>query len=408
MQDQVTAQQTAPAAKESTRLHYLDWLRVLAILMVFLYHAVHPFDTADWHIKNAETSMGLTAFLGFFYPWGMPFFFLIAGTGSWFALRRRTAGQYAKERVKRLLVPYIAGSILLWPIMLYLQWLHITRLPVGQDGAWQGTFMQFVLLHHAGFTPRWFGEVGFHLWFLGFLFSFSLLGLPLFMWLKRKSGQAFLSWLARVCMRRGGILVFIVPLLVVRLVLQPFFPLEHDWADFMYLMTFFALGYVLYAREEFQRAIRRDWAILLGLSIVSTFAWAYLALSIEDFSPYTAPHTLKDIVLWIAVATNGWCWTTFVLFIGMHYLNFTNRWLEYGQEAVLPFFMLHQPVIMAIAFFVVQWSAGIPIKLVTVVAGSFIVTVAIYELIVRRIGPLRTAFGMKGRPGRPLAPSPGR
>ena len=117
MDQQVAAGQTS-APRESTRLYYLDWLRVLAILMVFLYHAVHPFDTQAWHIKNAETSMGLTAFLGFFYPWGMPFFFLIAGTGSWFALRRRTARQYAKERVSRLLIPYIAGSILLWPIML--------------------------------------------------------------------------------------------------------------------------------------------------------------------------------------------------------------------------------------------------------------------------------------------------
>jgi surface polysaccharide O-acyltransferase-like enzyme len=364
--------------------------------MVFLYHAVHPFDTADWHIKNAETSMGLTIFLGFFYPWGMPFFFLIAGTGTWFALRRRTAGQYARERFNRLLIPYVAGCILLWPIMLYIQWLHIV-----QRGVWQGSFLDFVLVHHAGFTPRWFGEVGFHLWFLGFLFCFSLLGLPIFLWLKGESGQAFLSRLVGGCARRGGILVFIVPLLVVRLALQPLFPLEHDWADFFYLMTFFVLGYVLFAREEFQQAIRRDWPILLVMSIVTTFAWALLALSIEGFSPYTAPHTVKEIVLWILITTNGWCWTTFMLYIGMRYLNVSNRWLEYGQEAVLPFFILHQPVIMAIAFFVVQWNAGIPVKLATVVLGSFVVTLAIYELIIRRIGPLRTLFGMKARPKAP-------
>jgi glucan biosynthesis protein C len=407
MESQVTAGQTSSTPRESARLHYLDWLRVLAILMVFLYHAVKPFDVAGWHIKNAETSTAIMVFLGFFYPWGMPFFFLIAGTGSWFALRRRTARQFAEERVKRLLIPYIAGCILLWPIMLYIQWLHITQLPIGQEGSWQGTFKQFVLLHHAGFTPKWFGEVGFHLWFLGFLFCFSLLGLPLFLWLKGGSGRAFLSRLVGVCARRGGILVFVVPLLVVRLVLQPFFPAEHDWTDFFYLMSFFILGYVLYAREEFQRAIRRDWLILLVMSIVTTLAWAFLALSIDDFSPYAAPHTVKEIVLWILITTNGWCWTTFMLYIGMRHLNVSNRWLEYGQEAVLPFFMLHQPVIMAIAFFVVQWNAGIPVKLVTVVVGSFVATVAIYELIIRRIGPLRTAFGMKGRSGRPSAPVPG-
>ena len=392
MENQAALGQMDNTSQKPARLYYLDWLRVLAILMVFLYHAVKPFDPAGWHIQNTELSTTLMVFLGFFYPWGMPFFFLIAGTGTWFALRRRTASQYARERFNRLLIPYIAGCILLWPIMLYIQWLHIT-----QRGTWQGSFLDFVLVHHAGFTPRWFGEVGFHLWFLGFLFCFSLLGLPIFLWLKGKSGQAFLSRLVGICARRGGILVFVVPLLVVRLGLQPLFPLEHDWTEFFYLMTFFVLGYVLFAREEFQRAIRRDWPILLVMSIVTTLAWAFLALSIESFSPYTAPHTSKEIVLWILITTNGWCWTTFMLYIGMRYLNFSNRWLEYGQEAVLPFFMLHQPVIIAIAFFVVQWSAGIPVKLVTVVAGSFIVTLAIYELIIRRIGPLRTLFGMKGR-----------
>jgi len=407
MENQVTAGQTSSAPRESARLHYLDWLRVLAILMVFLYHAVKPFDVAGWHIKNAETSTAIMVFVGFFYPWGMPFFFLIAGTGSWFALRRRTAGQYARERVSRLLIPYIVGCILLWPIMLYIQWLHITRLPIGQEGSWQGTFSQYVLLHHAGFTPRWFGEVGFHLWFLGFLFCFSLLGLPMFLWLKGKSSQAFLSWLAGICMRRGGILIFVVPLVVVRAVFVPFFPAEHDWSDFFYLMAFFVLGFVLYAREEFQRAIRRDWPILLTTSIVTTLAFAFLGLSI-DFDPFHPTGTIPEIVLWIVISINGWCWSTLMLYIGMRYLNFSNRWLEYGTEAVLPFFVLHQPVIMAVAFFVVQWNAGIPVKLVSVVVGSFAVTMAIYELVIRRVGPLRRLFGMKARPGRPVAPSPGR
>jgi len=396
MQDQVTAEQTVTAPQESARLHYLDWLRVLAILMVFLYHATKPFDIAGWHIKNAELSEGVMVFTGFFYPWGMPFFFMIAGTGTWFALRRRTAGQFAKERFSRLLIPYITGCILLWPFMVYLQWLHET-----QTGVLQASYLDFLLSHHAGFSPQWFGAVGFHLWFLGFLFCFSLLGLPLFLWLKGRSGQAFLSRLAGICMRRGGILIFVVPLAVVRAVFVPFFPAEHDWSDFFYLMAFFVLGFVLYTREEFQQAIRRDWLILLTTSIVTTIAFAFLALSI-DFDPFHPTGTIPEIVLWIVISINGWCWSTFMLYIGMRYLNFSNRWLEYGTEAVLPFFVLHQPVIMAVAFFVVQWNAGIPVKLVAVVAGSFVVTMTIYELAIRRIGPLRRLFGMKARAVQPV------
>jgi glucan biosynthesis protein C len=322
----------------------------------------------------------------------MPFFFLISGTGSWFALRRRTAGQFAAERTRRLLIPYVAGCILLWPIMLYFQWRHLAI-----TGGWYGSFRDFVLLHRAGFSPMWFGEVGFHLWFLGFLFCFSLLGLPVFLWLKGDSGRAFLERLAAVCTRRGGILVFILPLLLVRLGLQPFFPEEHDWADFFYLLSMFVFGFVLYAHPAFTRAIRRDWPILLALAIASSAAWAYLAATAPNLEPEAAPHTMEEFGMWIAVTINSWCWTTFLLFIGMRYLDFRNRWLEYGQEAVLPFFLLHQPVIMAIAFYVVQWDAGIPVKLPTVVASSFLATLAIYELLIRRIGPLRTLFGMKGR-----------
>jgi glucan biosynthesis protein C len=400
MQRQVVSGQTAKVTRRSVRLHYLDWLRVLAILGVFLYHAVHPFDFLGWHIKNAELSMTVTVFLGLFFPWGMPFFFLIAGTGSWFALRRRTAGQYATERFKRLLIPYVAGCVFLWPIMLYFEWRHLTL-----TGAWVDSFWQHVLWHRAGFSPRWFGEVGYHLWFLGFLFCFSVLGLPLFLWLRGEAGQVVLSRLAGVCERRGGILVFILPLLMVRLGLQPFFPREHDWADFFYLMSMFALGYILYAHEGFTRAIRRDWPILLAIGIVSTVAWAYLALSAESLDVEYPPRTLRDFVFWTMITINCWCWTTFMLFVGMRYLDFSNKWLQYAQEAVLPFFLLHQPVIIAIAFYVVQWDAGIPVKLVTVVLGSFVVTLAIYELVIRRIAPLRTLFGMKGQPRAPLTQS---
>jgi glucan biosynthesis protein C len=398
MQSQIISGQTDRASRETVRLHYLDWLRVLAILGVFLYHAVHPFDQSDWTIKNAELSITVTVFLGLLFPWGMPFFFLISGAGSWFALRRRTAGQFATERFQRLLIPYFVGCILLSPIMLYFQWRHLDL-----RGVWHGPFWQYVLLHRAGFSPRWFGEVGYHLWFLGFLFCFSLLGLPLFLWLKGKSGQAVLTRLAGLCSRRGGILLFIIPLLLVRLGLKPFFPQEQDWADFFYLMSFFVLGFVLYAHEGFTRVIRRDWAILLIMVIVSTAAWAWLALADESLDLWTSPRTLQDFVLWTVITINGWCWTTFVLYIGMRHLDFGNKWLRYGQEAVLPFFLLHQPVIVAIAFYVVQWDAGIPVKLLTVVLGSFVASLAIYELAIRRTGPVRILFGMKAAAKPPTA-----
>jgi len=390
MQNQAISQQAGSAVRESARLHYVDWLRVLAILGVFLYHAVHPFDLTGWHIKNAELSTALTVGIVFLSLWGMPFFFLIAGAGSWFALRRRTASQYVSERFKRLLIPFVVGAILLMPVMLYFEWTHKTG-----TGDLAISFQEFVTDRNVGFSPRWFGALGYHLWYLGFLFSFALITLPLFLWLKGEPGRRIVSWLAGLCDRRGGILVFILPLLVIQLALRPFFPAEHDWADFIFRMSFFTLGYVLFADERFTRAIRRDWRIILAAAIVA-LAVTVAALAIGDpFAWSEAPGTPGFYFVWSFVTVNAWCWTVLVLFVGMRFLDFSNKWLRYGQEAVLPFFVVHQPVIIVIAFFVVQWSAGIPIKMLTVVLGSFAVSVGLYELVIRRIGLLRALFGMK-------------
>jgi len=81
-----------------------------------------------------------------------------------------------------------------------------------------------------------------------------------------------------------------------------------------------------------------------------------------------------------------------MLYVGMRYLNFANKWLVYGRETILPFYLLHQPVIIAIAFFVVQWDAGLTRKILVVVLGSFLVTLGLVELIVKRINVLMCAL----------------
>ncbi|MFN2168782.1 MAG: acyltransferase family protein, partial [Anaerolineae bacterium] len=94
----VVPPQTGSAAGGAVRLHYLDWLRVLATLGVFLFHAINVFGPFDFEINNAQRSDLILLIQVFFFPWGMPLFFLVSGMGSWFALRRRTAGQFTRER----------------------------------------------------------------------------------------------------------------------------------------------------------------------------------------------------------------------------------------------------------------------------------------------------------------------
>jgi peptidoglycan/LPS O-acetylase OafA/YrhL len=385
---------------ETGRLHYLDWLRVLLILGVFVYHAVSPFrEGREWHITNPERSVAVTSILIFLWPWALPLFFLVAGATSKFALRRRSNRQYIRERVARLLVPLIVGSILLSPLQAYLEALN--------RGSYQGPFLRYVpqmLAERTSgnlFTPLLFGELGFHLWFLGFLFAFSLLALPIFRWFERDRGQAFISWMGRLVAKRGGILVFIIPLALARLIVQPFYPEEHGWLDFVFSFLFFVLGYILYSDERFLSAIRRDRWLLVGGGVLNLVAFGALVAIVGDTAldwflteVFIVPGSIIGIVLF---ALSGWCWALCVLYLAMTRLNFSNQWLVYGNETIMPVYIFHQPIIVIIAFFVVQWDAGISVKMLAVVLGSLVITVGLVELVIKRIGALRGLFGMKAR-----------
>jgi peptidoglycan/LPS O-acetylase OafA/YrhL len=382
----------------SARLHYLDWLRVLAILGVFVFHAVHPFDHIDWHIKDPVPSLDVTLFNIFLFPWGMPLFFLISGAGSWFALRRRTGLQYAKERVTRLLLPFGVGSILFMPIMGYYELIH--------KGLYEGPFLDFILdldtmrffyteFNHLVLGPRMFGALGYHLWFLGFLFAFSLIALPLFLWLRGASGKRLIGRLAWLCGKRGGLLLLILPLTLIQVALRSHYPIEHDWADFATMLFFFVSGYVLYSDERFTRAIRRDWPLSLGVGLLTSVVILSSALSGIGASPSNVSSDLDVVLQWSVLSVNGLSWSLVIISLGMRYLDFRNRWLEYGQTAIMPLFLLHQPVIIIIAYYIVQWDAGIQVKLPIVLLGSLAVTLALFEGVIKCVEPLRSFFGIK-------------
>jgi peptidoglycan/LPS O-acetylase OafA/YrhL len=387
----------ASTDRKTERIHYLDWLRLILILGVFVFHAVSPFVPITWHIKNPDTSMILQGIILAFFPVGMPLFFLISGAGGTFALRRRSNQQYIWERVTRLLIPFIVGAILLTPFQKYLEALH--------KETFQGSFLSYIpqLLTNSFsgdlFTPLVFPRWGLHLWFLGFLFAFSLIGLPFFRWFQRDSGTTFMSWLDRLVQRRGGLLLFILPLVLVRLLIQPFFAEEHGWLDFVYFFLFFLMGYVIFSGEHFLGAIDRDRSLLLGVGLMclvalfgimgGTSGGAY-----DWFLTFVVPWSILVNILFTGIS---WCGALYFLYQASKYLNYSNRYLAYGNQTIMPFYLIHQPVIIVIAYIVVQWEIGILVKLLVVLLGSFTITIGLVELLIRPFKPMRKLFGMKSR-----------
>jgi glucan biosynthesis protein C len=386
----------APAKQK--RLYYLDWLRVLAVLTVFLYHTLRPFDFTYWHVKNTEQSLAITILLFFFSQWGMVLFFVLSGAACWFALRSRTGRQFLRERSLRLLVPLVVGILLFSPLQAYLETLN--------HGTFAGSFLQFVPWFVAHIQFSWHApwiSYPYHLWFLEFLWVFSLSALPLFLFLRGAAGSRAIDTLAAWCTRPGVIFLFILPIVLIRVTLGAAFSGENDWATFVYYLTFFVYGYLLFSRPSFAEAIRRQGWIALGIGILcflligATYAAGYLE---TWYSPsYTAGALLFQLLLTI----HTWAWIVFILSCGIRWLNFSTKRLSEANEAVLPFYVVHQPAIVVIAFYVVQWDMGILPKWLMISTLALALILVVYVLLIRRVNWIRWLFGMK-----PRKPIPGR
>ena len=155
----------------------------------------------------------------------------------------------------------------------------------------------------------------------------------------------------------------------------------------MYLV-FFILGYLVACDPRFRRAIERQRVAALVLGVAATLLAAYLLLS------ETVPSSRHALIA-ILRGCNSWFWLVAILGFGSRYLGFTNRTLRYSNEAILPFYILHQTVIVAIGFIIAAWSMGVMTKFVMLSVSSFIVIVSLYHLVIKRVGVLRVLFGMR-------------
>jgi len=372
------------------RHHDVDWLRVFATLVVFCFHSARFFDYGDWHVKNDELTVAMTVFVGFLsLQWMMPLFFVLAGAGTRFSLDFRTPGQYVKERFKRLLVPFIFGLLVLIPPQDYLE--QVTH------SGYQGTYVRFYPIFlrniHFWFDISWFGQ-GHHLWFLGFLFVFSLAALPLFLYLRGGSGQRRLSRLASFCEKPGVLFLLAVPIAVMHAVLEG--SEDGGWNGYVYL-AFFVCGYLVFSDPRFERAVSRHGKMALAVGVplmlmsLGVCAYFYFGKEIDLNHGYSA-----TAILWRVIkGFNAWVWIVAILSFGKKHLGFSNGVLQYARQAVLPFYILHQTVIILVGYHVVRWNAGVMAKYLVIGTASFVVIVGVYDLLVRRTNVTRVLFGMR-------------
>ena len=389
------------------RRYDIDWLRVLVMLAVFFFHCACFFDHNTWVLNNAERSIVADVFTGWFFMWFMPLFFLLSGVGSWYSLQSRSNGQYLSERVKRLLVPlYTVGLFLINPPQDYF-W-NFSNL--GFRGTfWENLSHYFSRLGHFSFTqPAGLLPVPDHghLWFLQFLFLISLVALPLLRYLRSEQGLHLIDTLAGWCHRRGGIFLFLIPVLLVRISLRSFaLPGLYTWIDFLEFLVFFVIGYILPADSRFTESIKKHGSTCLILGSFSALVISYFIFGL-GYKWGGTPFSLTFVLFETVFSISRWSFVAYFLSLAAKDLNINNRVLAYSNEAVLPFYILHQTIIVCVGWFVIGWNIGILPKYLIIAVVSFAVIMILYELLVRRLNVVRFFFGMRPRKKTSATPIP--
>ncbi|WP_257391867.1 acyltransferase family protein [Mesobacillus jeotgali] len=360
------------------RHYYLDWIRVLAMFTVFLYHCSMFFNSFEWHIKNNVIDDTYIEFFSLLVGnWIMPIFFMLSGMSAYYALKRRDSKSFLKERLLRLGIPLLLGIFLLSPPQVYVE-----RIVSKQ---FKGSFLHFFPHYFDGLYLEIggignFAFFGHHLWYLLMLLLFSVIMLPFF--LKKRDVES----------KDFNILHYLfipIPLSIAALTVNGIVNLG-SWGIIFYLLLY-VLGFYFFARDSLRLFVRK---IGFPAGLLSVF---FTAIYLSWVFLYGFPKGVSiswGLFLIIRVLL-VWNMLFYILYLGERYLNFSNTSLKYASEASMPFYVLHQPIIILIGFFIYNLGLSIPLKLIFLVSLSFVTIMCIYQFMIRRFNLPRVLFGMK-------------
>jgi peptidoglycan/LPS O-acetylase OafA/YrhL len=350
------------------RRYELDWLRVLAILAVFLYHSTRFFDLGDWHVKNVDTYVWVEVWNVFVTRWMMPLFFIISGASLFYAIGK--SGGFRKfyaDKFMRLMIPVLLAVVTHSALQVYLDRMS--------HGRFSGSFFSFIPEYFNGLyvaidAPGNFPFHGMHLWYLLFLFLYSLLCYRLFIWLEA-GGRKVLNRITSLFAMPGLIyLWFVLPLLIMKTIIpQAVLNAGAGGWGFLYYIWFLISGFLIWSSERLLRNIKNQRWISLLLGVVFISAYLY-----QLFSPSRAvlPPRITDWLYPLLSFLSAWCWLFAILGFGMRYLEFDRPGLRYANEGVRPFFILHQTVLLVVGYFVVTLKIPDVLKWAIIFSGSFI------------------------------------
>lgn len=391
------------------RRHDIDALRVIAFAILILYHVSGVYQVeSDFHIVSSYQNEWLDYVRIVFNRWRMPLLFAISGIAIGLSLPGRSPGRFALTRTWRLLLPLLFGMLFVVSIQAYCEGVS--------KGTLQPGYLQFLLRYlqvqpwPAGtFTGAEHGITWNHLWYLAYLWIYTLILLPLTPVLASGRGQRLLDWL---CRPRHGLLLLLpaAVFFVYLIVLLPRFPETHalvgDWYLHAEYFSVFVLGYAIARQTSLWQQLQRLRWPTLAIAIVSICVELSLKAAGQYLPAGEVPVALRDIP-WGVIERAGralYMWTALLAIFGWGHalLNRPFRWLPYATEAVYPWYILHQSLIVLLGYWLIPLRLGPVLEPSLVILGTVLGCLLLHEFVIRRVALLRPLFGLKLVPRRML------
>lgn len=343
------------------RRHDIDWLRVIAIGLLLIYHIAiifQPWAMFIGFIRSDELMESLWIPMTLLNVWRIPLLFYVSGMGVCFAIRKRNWKELLLERSKRILLPFLFGMMAIVPLH-FLLFQKYYNLPLGY------------FAHPA------------HLWFLGNIFVYVLVLLPLFYYLKKIKDGRFAKRLSHFVSNPVGPLSLSVFFILETILVKPqvFELYAQTWHGFFLGLLAFFFGFLfVYSGKAFWQTVQK-------------WRWLYLGISVALYIIRLMVFELKSPGYLMAFESN--CWIFSVFGFGYKYLNKPGATLTYLSQAAYPIYIIHMFVLYAGAMIILPLEIPGMVKFILTIVFTGTVCGLIYEFIIRRIGFLRPLFGLK-------------
>jgi len=374
------------------RRYDLDWVRVGAFGLLILYHVGMMYVSWGYHIKSGHQSLFLENFMVVLNQWRLPILFLVSGSAVYFIMQKVTLGRFFWLRSVHLLIPLLFGMfVIVLPQVYYeLKFKGYSDLTVF---GFLKTYYTFDQSYDTS-IPTWN-----HLWFVAYLWVYSLLFIPGLYFLKTPRGQkvsAFLTfdrmpgWLAVA----GPVALFGLYYAFIR----PLFPETHaltdDWFNHVYYITLMIIGYMLAGSIKIWNWLK----IYRGKIAAGALVTISIILVIRN-SPLMELEEWPDWLFYstrVLLTLNLWLWILGILAFAFAYINKPSRQLTYLNEAVYPYYILHQTLIIMIGYPLSQW-AGFNIygEAAVLIISTIGLCYLMHEYLIRRFNILGFLFGLK-------------